>query len=102
MSMESERDFLRDIVTGIKWIHKNKIIHRDIHGGNILINNLKSNGSDSKTLIADLRFGRPPKDDFRYLRFRMIMWELNGGYCPFYDRPYDSHLALDELRSNIT
>ncbi|CAG8804788.1 23927_t:CDS:2, partial [Dentiscutata erythropus] len=30
-------DLLRDIVTGIKWIHENKIIHRDIHDGNILI-----------------------------------------------------------------
>ncbi|CAG8752829.1 34999_t:CDS:2, partial [Racocetra persica] len=32
-------DFLRNIFTGIKWIHENKIIHRDIHNGNILIGN---------------------------------------------------------------
>ncbi|CAG8794480.1 14852_t:CDS:2, partial [Cetraspora pellucida] len=58
-----KRDFLKDIATGIKWIHKNKIAHRDIHGGNILIGNLKSNGPDSNTLIADLGFSRPAKDD---------------------------------------
>lgn len=33
------RLLLRNIVTGIKWIHENKIIHRDIHDGNILISN---------------------------------------------------------------
>ncbi|CAG8752201.1 2741_t:CDS:2 [Cetraspora pellucida] len=130
---EIKRDFLRDIATGIKWIHKNKIVHRDIHSGNILIGNLKSNGPDSNTLIADLGFSRPAKDDVESSEHNiygimpyiapevlnkkqysfssdiyslgMIMWELTSGYRPFYDRPYDSHLALDicnGLRPNIT
>ncbi|CAG8624099.1 10827_t:CDS:2, partial [Dentiscutata heterogama] len=37
MTWKMKLDFLRNIVTGIKWIHENKIIHRDIHDGNILI-----------------------------------------------------------------
>ncbi|CAG8594510.1 1083_t:CDS:2 [Cetraspora pellucida] len=125
--------FLRDIVTGIKWIHKSKIVHRDIHSGNILIGNLKSNGPDSNILIADLGFSRPAKDDEESSGYNiygimpyiapevlnkkqysfssdiyslgMIMWELTSGYRPFYDRQYDSLLALDicnELRPIIT
>ncbi|RIB17641.1 hypothetical protein C2G38_2142511 [Gigaspora rosea] len=56
-------DILKDIFTGIKWIHQNKIVHRDIHDGNILIGNLKSNDSDNKALIADLGLSRPAKDN---------------------------------------
>ncbi|RIB21905.1 kinase-like domain-containing protein, partial [Gigaspora rosea] len=116
-------DFLRDIVTGIKWIHQNKIIHRDIHDGNILIGNLESNGPDSNTLIADLGFSKPANDESEnsdpkiygimpYIApevlnkkqysfssdiysLGMIMWELTSGNRPFYDRAYDSQLALD-------
>ncbi|RIB18765.1 kinase-like domain-containing protein [Gigaspora rosea] len=116
-------DFLRDIVTGIKWIHQNEIIHRDIHDGNILIGNLESNGPDSNTLIADLGFSQPANDELEssdpkiygvmpYIApevfnkkdysfssdiysLGMIMWELTSGNRPFYDRAYDSHLALD-------
>ncbi|CAG8795291.1 22375_t:CDS:2, partial [Cetraspora pellucida] len=118
-----KRDFLRDIATGIKWIHKNKIVHRDIHSGNILIGNLKSNGPDSNTLIADLGFSRPAKDDVESSEYNiygimpyiapevlnkkqysfssdiyslgMIMWELTSGCRPFYDREYNANLALD-------
>ncbi|CAG8822826.1 21454_t:CDS:2, partial [Racocetra persica] len=95
-------DFLRDIVIGIKWIHKNKIVHRDIHDGNILIGNLKWYGPDSRTSIADLGFSWPANDDLD----RMIMWELTTGCRPFCDRAYDSYLALDicakMFRPNIT
>ncbi|CAG8719781.1 8875_t:CDS:10, partial [Cetraspora pellucida] len=116
-------DFLKDIVAGIKWIHENKIIHRDIHDGNILIGNLKNNGSDSNSLIADLGFSRPANDNLesselkiygimpyiapevlnkKQYSFRsdiyslgMIMWELTSGSRPFYDKGYDVHLMLD-------
>ncbi|CAG8754839.1 6608_t:CDS:2, partial [Cetraspora pellucida] len=128
-----KRDFLRDIATGIKWIHKNNIVHRDIHDGNILIGNLESNGPDSNILIADLGFSRPAKDNLEssesniygimpYIApevlnkkqysfssdiysLGMIMWELTSGYRPFYERKYDSLLALDifnKLRPIIT
>ncbi|CAG8771361.1 18874_t:CDS:2, partial [Racocetra persica] len=63
VTWEMKLDFLRNIVTGIKWIHENKIIHRDIHDGNILIGKLTITGSDSTPLIADLGFSRPAKDD---------------------------------------
>ncbi|CAG8792492.1 32137_t:CDS:2, partial [Racocetra persica] len=37
VTWKMKRAFLRDIVTGIKWIHRNNIMHRYIHDGNILI-----------------------------------------------------------------
>ncbi|CAG8594492.1 1082_t:CDS:2, partial [Cetraspora pellucida] len=51
LTWEMKRHFLRDIATGIKWIHKNNIVHRDIHDGNILIGKLTSISSDSNPLI---------------------------------------------------
>ncbi|CAG8743148.1 3815_t:CDS:2, partial [Dentiscutata erythropus] len=44
---------LRGIVTGIKWIHENKIIHRDIHDGNILINKETYWNVDKISIEAD-------------------------------------------------
>ncbi|RIB11615.1 kinase-like domain-containing protein [Gigaspora rosea] len=111
--------FLRDIVTGTKWIHENKIIHRDIHGGNILINIYNSGYSES--FVADLGFSRPAKEDpknseiygimsyiapevFRKKQYSfssdiyslgMIMWELTSGHRPFCDRAYDVGLMLN-------
>ncbi|CAG8601114.1 18155_t:CDS:2 [Cetraspora pellucida] len=133
ITWEMKRKFLKDIVTGIKWIHKNKIVHRDIHDGNILISKSSNYSSDYNSLIADLGFSRPAKDDLEssepkiygimpYIApevlnnkqysfssdiysLGMIMWELTSGHRPFYDRQYDSLLALDicnELRPIIT
>ncbi|RIB20719.1 kinase-like domain-containing protein [Gigaspora rosea] len=121
--------FLRNIVTGIKWIHENKIIHRDIHDGNVLINNVKSDYFES--FVADLGFSRPAKEDPKnseiygimpYISpevfikkqysfssdiysLRMIMWELTSGRRPFCNRGYDTDLALsicDGSRPEIT
>ncbi|RIB10564.1 kinase-like domain-containing protein [Gigaspora rosea] len=121
--------FLRDIVKGIKWIHENKIMHRDIHDGNILLEKYNTTGS----FIADLGFSRPVNEDpegsepkiygimpyvapevFNEKQYSfssdiyslgMIMWELTTGQRPFCDRAYDIHLMLNicsELRPDIT
>ncbi|RIB22098.1 kinase-like domain-containing protein, partial [Gigaspora rosea] len=123
---------LRNIVTGIKWIHENKIIHRDIHDGNILIDKVKRNGYvDIMSFVADLGFSRPAKEDpknsetygiipyvapevFNKKQYSfssdiyslgMIMWELTSGCRPFCDRAYDVDLVLsicDGSRPEIT
>ncbi|RIB27884.1 kinase-like domain-containing protein [Gigaspora rosea] len=122
-------NILRSIVSGIKWIHENKIIHRDIHGGNILIKNKPYNFGYS--FVADLGFSRPAKKDsknseiygimpyiapevFRKKQYSfssniyslgMIMWELTSGRRPFCDRAYNVDLALsicDGSRPEIT
>ncbi|RIB11622.1 kinase-like domain-containing protein [Gigaspora rosea] len=118
-----KQNFLRHIVKGIKWIHENKIIHRDIHGGNILINIVKRKryySEYSESFVADLGFSRPAKEDpknseiygimsyiapevFRKKQYSfssdiyslgMIMWQLTSGHRPFCDREYNVDLAL--------
>ncbi|RIB11613.1 kinase-like domain-containing protein [Gigaspora rosea] len=64
--------FLRHIVKGIKWIHENKIIHRDIHGGNILMNNMNSSVY-YESFVADLGFSRPAKEDTKNSEIYGIM-----------------------------
>ncbi|CAG8515679.1 637_t:CDS:2 [Dentiscutata heterogama] len=57
ITWKMKQSLLRDIVKGIKWIHENKIIHRDIHSGNILIDKTVKYGSESsESFIADLGF----------------------------------------------
>ncbi|CAG8529369.1 19281_t:CDS:2 [Cetraspora pellucida] len=124
ITWEMKRRFLKYIVTGIKWIHKNKIVHRDIHDGNILI--------DYSPLIADLGFSRPAKDDLKssepkiygimpYIApevfnkkqysfssdiysLGMIMWELTSGYPlkrptidELYDEVYSRYWGPDKI-----
>ncbi|RIB10446.1 kinase-like domain-containing protein [Gigaspora rosea] len=125
ITWEMKLSILRDIVTGIKWIHENKIIHRDIHSGNILMDKV------NESVIADLGFSRPAKEDpksseiygimpyvapevFRKKQYSfssdiyslgMIMWELTSGCRPFCNRAYDVDLALsicDGSRPEIT
>ncbi|CAG8600267.1 20727_t:CDS:2 [Cetraspora pellucida] len=111
-----KRDFLRDIVTGIKWIHEKQIVHRDIHSRNILID------SGPNLVIADFGLSRPANDldsseheicgiipyiapevlekkQYSYgsdiYSLGMIMWELTRGYRPFSDRNHDQYLILD-------
>ncbi|RIB11623.1 kinase-like domain-containing protein, partial [Gigaspora rosea] len=132
ISWKMKLNFLKHIVKGIKWIHENKIIHRDIHDGNILLNNVKRYKSVySESFVADLGFSRPAKEDpknseiygimpyvapevFRKKQYSfssdiyslgMIMWELTSGYRPFCDRAYDVDLVLnicDGSRPEIT
>ncbi|CAG8480594.1 14169_t:CDS:2, partial [Cetraspora pellucida] len=118
-----KREFLRNIVAGIKWIHENRIIHRDIHDGNILINNKNLKRNESESFVADLGFSRPAKEDLENSEFKIygimpfvapevlskkpysfssdiyslgiIMWVLTTGRRPFCDQAYDAHLMFN-------
>ena len=54
-------DLLCSIVTSIKIIHNNKIIHRDIHGGNILLEPMEDYGGAEwiDVKITDFGLSRP-------------------------------------------
>ncbi|RHZ61631.1 hypothetical protein Glove_346g147 [Diversispora epigaea] len=73
---KSKIDYLNKIVEGIKKIHDKKIIHRDLHSGNILINRygfIKSNNDDYKfPIISDLGFSQPANIDSNISRESQI------------------------------
>ncbi|RHZ61735.1 hypothetical protein Glove_346g125 [Diversispora epigaea] len=109
--------YLRGIIEGIKQIHKKKIIHRDLHSGNILVDNLWG------IVISDLGFSQPASigsgksqiygvipymapelyknEPYSYASdiysLGMIMWHLTSGHRPFHDREHGPKLILDIL-----
>ncbi|RHZ75201.1 hypothetical protein Glove_217g110 [Diversispora epigaea] len=113
--------YLNDIIGGIKDIHDKEIIHRDLHGGNILIKYF-----DKNAIISDLGFSRPANIDSNLSRksqiygiipymapelfkgqtysyasdiysLGMIMWQLTSGHRPFQDQEHGPKLILDIL-----
>ena len=106
---------LYKIITGLKGIHHNNLIHCDFHDGNIL-------NFDKSSYISDLGLCRSAnyfqsfkKDDIygvipfmapEVLRgkpytkasdiysFSMIMWEFTSGVSPFIDKAHDLQLCL--------
>ncbi|RHZ57533.1 hypothetical protein Glove_386g15 [Diversispora epigaea] len=106
------------ILEGIKHIHDKKIIHRDLHSGNILVRNIP--------IISDLGFSQPANIDSNLSResqiygiipymapelfksqpysyasdiysLGMILWELTSGHRPFHDQDHGPKLILDIL-----
>ncbi|RHZ57535.1 hypothetical protein Glove_386g16 [Diversispora epigaea] len=117
--------YLKSIIEGIKDIHDKKIVHRDLHSGNILINENKSDNGKNP-IISDLGFSQPANNDSNLSResqiygiipymapelfksqsysyasdiysLGMIMWELTSGHRPFHDQEHGPKLILDIL-----
>ncbi|CAI2194004.1 14897_t:CDS:2, partial [Funneliformis geosporum] len=99
----------------LEFIHKQEIIHRDFHSGNILIEN------ESDIVISDLGISKLSTDlsddennyygimpyiapeifqEKKYTKasdiysFSIIMWELMNGKRPFEDQAYDTDLMI--------
>jgi len=105
------------IISGLNEIHKQNLIHRDFHDGNILNHN---ENEENKIFISDLGLSCPiqsflKKDNIygvmpfvapEVLRgkpytlasdiysFSMIMWEFTSGVTPFNDKAHDFQLCL--------
>ncbi|GBB96108.1 hypothetical protein RclHR1_26860001 [Rhizophagus clarus] len=112
------------IISGLKNIHKNNLIHCDLHDGNILnhedAEDAKYEEDKNKVFISDLGLCRPiksflKKDDIygvipfmapEVIRgkpytsasdiysFSMIMWEFTSGVPLFNDRAHDLQLSI--------
>ncbi|RHZ58761.1 hypothetical protein Glove_368g22 [Diversispora epigaea] len=115
-------DLFRDIIIGIKLLHDNKIIHCDLHSGNILIitNDFKAvlsdlgfsqrvtvNSENSKKkpqifgiipyMAPELFKGKPYTFASDIYSLGMILWELTTGHKPFYDQEHGTNLIYDIL-----
>ena len=114
------------ILYRIEQIHNNKLIHRDLHSGNILMG---VGGILGSIRIADLGLCRNIDNSTNYVygvmpyvapeifedssytqasdvySFGMLMWEFTSGHKPFSNRPHNSKLMYDikgGLRPEIT
>src|SRR6266540_3512996 len=118
MSSEEKLYILHKIAKGLHNIHKQGLVHRDFHSGNIL------KGIKFEALITDLGLSRLAdqiqNDDVvngvlpyvapevlrkeKYTKksdiysFGMICYEVITGYPPYYDRPHNGLLMFDILK----
>ncbi|RIB06258.1 kinase-like domain-containing protein, partial [Gigaspora rosea] len=113
--LEDKLPILAHIAYGLKIIHKEGLIHRDLHHGNILIHNnisyisdfglsLPYNREESTThkLFGVVPFIAPEVLSKRQYTtksdvysFGIIMWMFTSGHLPFRDRRYDRDLAIE-------
>jgi serine/threonine protein kinase len=116
---------LRDIISGLKNIHKVKIIHRDFHSGNIFFNKSEfpyigdmgisksaieftDNNNENYGIIPymapEIFLGRKYTEASDIYSFGMIMWEFMTGRRPFWDEDHNIELIIricDGLRPPI-
>ncbi|CAI2185381.1 15118_t:CDS:2, partial [Funneliformis geosporum] len=101
------------IALGLSKIHKKSIIHRDLHSGNILINNnyikigdlglskSATEAEDNETygiipyIAPEVLQGKKYTIASDIYSFGMIMWECMTGRRPFWDRTHDTELIID-------
>src|SRR5256714_9380409 len=115
-SLHQILDLLDDIITGLDTIHESKLVHCDLHDGNILCRSSRNFISDlglskpidyfqnklnSESVYGVIPYiapevlrGKPYTPASDIYSFAMIMWELSSGVPPFGDRAHDFHLSL--------
>jgi serine/threonine protein kinase len=110
-------DILWDISAGVKVIHELDLVHGNLHGGNILVEN-EDESIDAKVADTGLH-GPVDKDSSKQIygvipfvapeifngntltkasdiySFGMIMWMLSAGVRPYYDKSHDLQLVQD-------
>ncbi|RIB22040.1 kinase-like domain-containing protein, partial [Gigaspora rosea] len=122
MSWKKRLFILNSIIFGLTGIHQLRIVHKDLHSGNILMcNSLNENDDWNISLISDLGLSQPInkhslKDEeicgvLPYMApevlrensyteksdifsFGMIMWEIAAGEPPFNNLSHDINLSL--------
>ena len=109
---------LKNIISGLDAIHESKLVHCDLHDGNILcyynsslisdlglskpIDYLKSNNDVYGVIpymAPEVLRGKPYTPASDIYSFAMIMWELTSLVPPFDDRAHDFHLTEGRQKS---
>ena len=110
---------LYDIISGLDAIHESKLVHCDLHDGNILCEGIYGglnfisdlglskpidyfqNKLNSESVYGVIPYmapevlrGKPYTPASDIYSFAMIMWELTSRVPPFDDRAHDFHLSL--------
>ncbi|CAB4405940.1 unnamed protein product [Rhizophagus irregularis] len=113
-------DMLWSISAGLNFIHKYGLVHGNLHGGNILVeNNVNSIDTkitdtglhgpvDSKQISSKQIYGvipfvapeifdgnTPTSKESDIYSFGMIMWMLSAGVRPYCDRPHNKELIQE-------
>ena len=104
--------FLKQIIQGLKDIHRKGLVHRDFHSGNIIVDYDKCHITDLglcqpvNEINKDQVYGVMPYVAPEVLRgqtytmasdiysFGIIMYEILTGLPPFYNESHDTNLAL--------
>ncbi|KAG9295395.1 hypothetical protein G9A89_013424 [Geosiphon pyriformis] len=93
-------DILFQIVGGLRFIHDSKLVHGDLHPGNILVlklNPLNVVLSDLGLCSPEICNGAPHSKDSDIYSFAIISWEIISGERPWNDYPEACHVHLDEM-----
>ena len=111
-------DILWSISAGLNFIHERGLVHGDLHGGNILVENemdsidakIADTGlhgpvnkqKSSQTIYGVIPFVAPEVFNKNLLTresdiysFGMIMWMLSAGVRPYNDKPHDEQLIRE-------
>ncbi|RHZ43851.1 hypothetical protein Glove_851g15 [Diversispora epigaea] len=96
--------YLTYIAQGIEKIHNKKIIHRDLHSGNILIiacsirisdlgfsqpANIKPNLSRKSQIYGIIPYMAPELFNINHIHMHQIIWQLTSGHRPFRDQEHE-------------
>jgi len=127
LSFKDKILLIESITWGMNLIHKQGLVHKDLHPGNIL--SLKASNNKTLCYIADLGLCRPTNEENKskiygvlpyvapevlqgnpytqksdIYSFGMVAYEVMSGLPPYHEYAYDSSLALrmcQGLRPNL-
>src|SRR4051794_35853087 len=112
ITWQKRLEILYALAKGLNSIHEKNLIHGNLYGGNVLVDNSlilisdpgvtrylpsKNNGAYGVLpfLAPELLKNKPYTTASDIYSFGMIMWELITGKAPFADRAYDEELAAE-------
>src|SRR4051812_10585973 len=113
LKWENKIHYLCSTAFGLASIHENELVHRDLHTGNVLKNNVQTSITDvglckpvdyntsEKTIYGVLPYiapeilrGQNYTKAADVYSFGIIMYEIISGLPPYYDLSHDENLAI--------